>query len=40
LGKKNFFTFGEVLDADPESTIAAFIGRNTNTGNDAKAWWE
>lgn len=29
LGKKNFFTFGEILDANAESDIAAIIGRNT-----------
>jgi glycosidase len=31
VGKKNFFTFGEVLFGDIEDTIAAFIGRNTLT---------
>jgi glycosidase len=30
IGKKNFFTFGEVLDANPEQDIAKFIGRNTS----------
>ena len=30
IGKKNFFTFGEVLDATPEQDIAKFIGRNTS----------
>jgi glycosidase len=30
IGKKNFFTFGEVLDASPEQDIAKFIGRNTS----------
>ncbi|PWT75953.1 MAG: alpha-amylase [Bacteroidetes bacterium] len=34
LGKKNFFTFGEVLDSDSESDIARFIGRNSQTGDD------
>jgi glycosidase len=29
LGKQNFFTFGEVLDKDPEATIVNFIGRTT-----------
>ncbi len=29
IGKKNFFTFGEVYD--DENTIAQFIGRNTST---------
>ena len=29
LGKRNFFTFGEVLDATAETDIARFIGRNT-----------
>lgn len=32
VGKKNFFTFGEVFDN--EGTIAEFIGRNTQTGGD------
>lgn len=35
LGKKNFFTFGEVLDGNAEEDIARFIGRNTTTGDDA-----
>jgi glycosidase len=30
IGKKNFFTFGEVLDSNSEQDIAKFIGRNTN----------
>ena len=34
LGKKNFFTFGEVLDADPETDMANFIGRDTRLGGD------
>ena len=29
IGKKNFFTFGEVLDENAEQDIARFIGRNT-----------
>src|SRR5271166_1250190 len=29
IGKKNFFTFGEVLDGRAEEDIARFIGRNT-----------
>ncbi|MBV9392988.1 MAG: hypothetical protein JOZ84_01105, partial [Methylobacteriaceae bacterium] len=29
IGKKNFFTFGEVWTGDSEATIAQFIGRNT-----------
>ncbi len=29
IGKKNFFTFGEVLDSTSEADIARFIGRNT-----------
>jgi glycosidase len=29
IGKKNFFTFGEVLDGSEETDIARFIGRNT-----------
>jgi hypothetical protein len=29
IGKKNFFTFGEVLDGNEESDIARFIGKNT-----------
>ena len=35
IGKKNFFTFGEVLDGSAEADIARFIGRNTTTGSDA-----
>jgi glycosidase len=35
IGKKNFFTFGEVLDGNAEADIARFIGRNTTTGSDA-----
>jgi glycosidase len=31
IGKKNFFTFGEVLDGREEQDIAEFIGRNTQT---------
>jgi glycosidase len=34
IGKKNFFTFGEVLDAEAEEDIARFIGRNTNDQGD------
>jgi glycosidase len=34
IGKKNFFTFGEVLDGTSEADIARFIGRNTTTGDD------
>lgn len=37
LGKKNFFTFGEVLDGRAEQDIARFIGRNTTTGSDANS---
>ena len=33
-GKKNFFTYGEVLCNDSEDVIANFIGRHTNDGND------
>jgi len=29
IGKKNFFTFGEVFDNNAEQDIAKFIGRNT-----------
>lgn len=32
IGKKNFFTFGEVFDG--EERIAQFIGRNTQEGGD------
>jgi glycosidase len=35
IGKKNFYTFGEVLDGTSEQDIARFIGRNTTTGDDA-----
>jgi glycosidase len=37
IGKKNFFTFGEVLDGSSEADIARFIGRNTTTGEDANS---
>lgn len=37
IGKKNFFTFGEVLDSSAEEDIARFIGRNTTTGEDANS---
>lgn len=30
IGKKNFFTFGEVLDSNSEEDIARFVGRNTS----------
>jgi glycosidase len=30
IGKKNFFTFGEVFDPEAEKDIARFIGRATN----------
>ena len=34
IGKKNFFTFGEVLDGRAEEDIARFIGRNTTDQGD------
>jgi len=34
IGKKNFFTFGEVFVGDAEQEIAQFIGRNTTSGTD------
>ena len=34
IGKKNFFTFGEVLDSNEESDIARFIGKNTTDQDD------
>jgi glycosidase len=34
IGKKNFFTFGEVLDGSSEQDIARFIGKNTLATND------
>jgi glycosidase len=34
IGKKNFFTFGEVFDANAEQDIARFIGRNTADQSD------
>jgi glycosidase len=34
IGKKNFFTFGEVLDSTSEEDIARFIGRNTQDQGD------
>jgi len=33
IGKKNFFTFGEVLDGQAEEDIARFIGRSTTDGD-------
>ena len=33
-GKKNFFTFGEVLDSNAEEDIARFIGRTTTEDTD------
>jgi glycosidase len=34
VGKKNFFTFGEVFVGDAERQIASFIGRTTTEGTD------
>jgi glycosidase len=34
VGKKNFFTFGEVFDQNAEDDIARFIGRNTSDSGD------
>jgi len=34
IGKKNFFTFGEVFVGDAEVEIANFIGKNTASGTD------
>ena len=34
VGKKNFFTFGEVFVGDAEVEIARFIGRNTSDSTD------
>ena len=34
IGKKNFFTFGEVFDAQAEDDIARFIGRQTADKGD------
>ena len=34
IGKKNFFTFGEVLSGNDEQEIASFIGRTTTEGTD------
>jgi glycosidase len=34
IGKKNFFTFGEVFDANAEQDIARFIGRNTSDASE------
>jgi glycosidase len=34
IGKKNFFTFGEVMDGNEEADIATFIGRNTSSQGD------
>ena len=34
IGKKNFFTFGEVFVPNAEQEIASFIGRTTTDGTD------
>ena len=34
IGKKDFFTYGEVLTGDAEDVIANFIGRSTKFGTD------
>lgn len=34
IGKKNFFTFGEVFDSNAEVDIARFIGRSTQDADD------
>jgi glycosidase len=34
IGKKNFFTFGEVWQDDDEAKIAEFVGRNTEKGDE------
>ena len=34
IGKKNFFTFGEVFDSQAEQDIARFIGRNTSDASE------
>jgi glycosidase len=34
IGKRNFFTFGEVFDSNAEQDIARFIGRNTRDQSD------
>ena len=34
IGKKNFFTLGEVFVGDAEQEIARFIGRTTTSGTD------
>jgi glycosidase len=34
IGKKNFFTFGEVFDQNSEADIARFIGRNTQDASE------
>jgi glycosidase len=34
IGKKNFFTYGEIWTNDSEPDIARFIGRNSNDGGD------
>jgi glycosidase len=34
IGKKNFFTFGEIWTGDSEQVIAEFIGRNTTMPDD------
>jgi glycosidase len=37
LGKKNFFTFGELL-GDPESDFINFVGRDTQLGSDGNSF--
>jgi glycosidase len=34
IGKKNFFTFGEVWQDDDEARIAQFVGRDTEKGDE------
>jgi glycosidase len=34
IGKKNFFTFGEVWEDNDEDKIAEFVGRNTQKGDE------
>jgi len=37
IGKKNFFTYGEVWTDDSEPDIARFIGRNSQNGADSSS---
>ncbi len=40
IGKKNFFTFGEVFVGDAEEEIARFIGRTITNQTDVVVWMQ